>query len=109
MEAAWIGVAGGLVGVLLGSGLSEFFRRSSRIENYASRVFDKRLQIYEELFDKLSEAQSVAEEMMVPNKHPPEERHATISEVVLNLAEYCDKNAFYLNEELTLRWGLYGS
>jgi len=102
MDSAWVGVIGGLVGVLLGSGLSEFFRRSNRIENYAPRVFEKRMQIYEELFRKLSNGQAVAEDVMEKHERPAEERHAMISAVVLGLAEYCDVNAMYLNEELTL-------
>jgi hypothetical protein len=102
MDGAWVGVIGGLAGVLLGSGLAEFFKRSNRIENYAPRVFEKRMQIYEELFRKLTDGQAVAEEIMKSDKHSAEERHAMISAVVLDLAEYCDANALYLNEELTL-------
>jgi len=102
MDAAWIGVAGGLSGVLLGSVLTEAFRRSQRIEAYAPKVFEKRLQIYEELFHKMVEGQTVAGEVMEVGKHNQNERHALISTVVLDLAAYCDKNGFYLSEELTL-------
>ena len=64
MDGAWVGVIGGLAGVLVGSGLSEFFKRSNRIENYAPRVFEKRMEIYEQLFRKLSDEQTTAEDVM---------------------------------------------
>ena len=102
MIAALIGVGGALAGVILGSGIAEIFRRSSRIESYASQVFNKRMQVYEELFSRVADGQSVAEEVMEADKSTKDERHAKISAVILGLAEYCDKNAFYLNEELTV-------
>jgi hypothetical protein len=86
MNTAWIGVLGGLAGVLLGSGLSEFLRRSNRIESYAALIFEKRMQIYEQLFSKVVEARTAAEEVMELGKHPAEERHAMVSAVVLDLA-----------------------
>jgi len=102
MESAWIGVIGGLAGVLTGSALTELLRRANRIESYASRVFDKRMQVHEQLFAKIVSARSVAEEVMEERKCPPDERHSIVSSVVLDIAEYCDDNALYLNEELTL-------
>jgi hypothetical protein len=39
---------------------------------------------------------------MEVGKHPAEERHAMVSAVVLDLATFCDTNALYLNEELTV-------
>lgn len=46
MESAWIGLAGLLIGVLLG----EYFHRNKRIEIYSQKVFDKRLSVHEELY-----------------------------------------------------------
>jgi hypothetical protein len=74
--------------VLLGSGLSELFRRSNRIETYASRIFDKRMQIYEQLFAKIIDAQAIAREVMETGKHSKEERHAMVSAVVLDIADF---------------------
>jgi len=102
MEAAWVGVIGGLAGVLLGSGLSEVLRRSNRIESYASRVFDKRMEMYEQLFTKFIDAQAMALEVMERGKHTKEERHAMISAVILDIADFSDRNALYLNEELAI-------
>jgi len=51
-----------------------FLDVSSRIENYASRIFDKRMQTYEQLFGKLIDAQTVAGEVMEMDKHSAEER-----------------------------------
>ena len=47
MDPAWIALAGGLSGVLIGSGLTEYFRRASRIETYSAAIFERRLSIYE--------------------------------------------------------------
>ena len=102
MQSAWIGVIGGLAGVLTGSALTEVLRRANRIEHYASRVFDKRMQVYEQLFAKIVSARSVAEEVMEQGKYSPEKRHAIISAVIFDIAEYSDDNALYLNDELTL-------
>ena len=102
MVAALIGVVGALSGVILGSGITELFRRSSRIEHYASQIFDKRVQIHEELFRKVMEGKSIAEDVMDAKGSTAEERHATISVVIMDIAEYCDKNAFYLSPELTV-------
>jgi xanthosine utilization system XapX-like protein len=38
----------GLLGVLVGISINEWLRKRNRIETYAARVFDKRLEIYEE-------------------------------------------------------------
>ncbi len=102
MEAAWIGVIGGLAGVLLGSGISELLRRSNRIEIYASHIFDKRTQIYEQLYTKMVEGQDVVEQVMKNDELSAEERHAMISTIVLDLADFCDVHQLYLNEELAL-------
>lgn len=64
MQSAWIGVIGGLAGVLTGSALTELLRRANRIESYASHVFDKRMQVHEQLFSKIVSARSVAEEVI---------------------------------------------
>jgi hypothetical protein len=102
MDPAWIALAGGLSGVLIGSGLTEYFRRASRIETYSAAIFERRLSIYESLFKKLAEYQSVAEDVMTNDKYSDEERHSMISQVVLDIASYCDEHAFHLNEELTV-------
>jgi len=56
MEEAVIG----LLGVLLGIGLGEYLRRKRRLENYSSTVFEKRLALYEELFEKVNKYSVVA-------------------------------------------------
>lgn len=56
MEAAIIGLTGMLLGILL----NELLRRRNRIEGYAVRVFDKRLEIYEGLYERVSACSEVA-------------------------------------------------
>jgi len=60
MESAIVGCLGLLLGVVLG----EFFRRRRRIEVYAQKVFEKRLEIHEELHALMRAAYVVAVEVM---------------------------------------------
>lgn len=102
MNSAWIGLFGGLIGILIGSGLTEYFRRTSRIETYSAAIFQKRLSIYEALFNKIAGYQDIVAAIMADEKHSDEERHIATSHIVLDIAKYCDENAFYLNEELVV-------
>ncbi|PHI35208.1 hypothetical protein CBQ28_20545 [Pseudoalteromonas sp. GCY] len=49
----------GLIGVLLGVLLNEYFRRNARIEKYSEKVFEKRLEVYESFSKEISLAASV--------------------------------------------------
>ena len=51
MTQALIGVLGVLVGIFV----NELLRRNRRIEDYSTKIFEKRLQVYEELYSKLHE------------------------------------------------------
>ena len=60
METAFIG----LLGVLLGVLLNEYFRKKSRIEIYSKEVFQKRLEIYEELYKKMEDSYLIAQDII---------------------------------------------
>lgn len=92
----------GLVGVLLGIIISEMVRRRHRIENYSSAVFEKRLQIQEELFRMVNCCDEVARDLIENDSYSKEERHEIVSSAILPIAKYCDDNELYISEELTV-------
>lgn len=98
METALIG----FLGVLLGIVINEQLRRRSRIENYSTSVFDKRLELYEELFRRVSRYSEVANEVIKNSALTKEQRHALVSESIHEVAGFCDEHELYLDEEVTV-------
>lgn len=97
METALIG----LLGVLLGIILNETLRRRHRIENYSSLVFKKRLEIHEELFQRVGHCHEIAADLIKNEAYSKTERHEIVSNAILPIAKYCDENELYINEELS--------
>jgi len=89
MTQALIGILGVLVGILA----NEVIRRRRRIEDYSTRIFEKRLQVYEELYWKLHECYEAANEALGGDQ-PVEQRHEIIAALVFPLMEFMDKNFF---------------
>ena len=98
MEQAIIGI----VGIFLGLLISEYFRRTSRVETFAKEIFQKRLKIYETLYYKINNARSVASDIFENQEYSKEERHTIWSEVVMDIAQYNDKHALFLHDEITV-------
>jgi hypothetical protein len=93
MEAALVGLAG----VLLGAFLGEYFRRRNRIEIYSQKVFERRLEVYEELMKLVQAAYKAADEVMTNSELTEGERHSLMSATILPIAEYADHNALYID------------
>jgi hypothetical protein len=98
METAFIGLAG----VLLGIFINEILRRRNRIESYAGRVFDKRLEIYEGLYQRVAGLEPLATDLIQNPNYSHEERHQIVSVAVHDVAGWCDDNDMYINEELSV-------
>lgn len=98
MEAALIGLTGVLLGILL----NELLRRKNRIEGYAARVFDKRLEVYEGLYERVSACSQVAADVIENADYSSEDRHAIVSAAIHEIAGWCDKHDMYINEEITV-------
>jgi xanthosine utilization system XapX-like protein len=93
----------GLLGVLVGISINEWLRRRNRIETYAARVFDKRLEIYEELYQRVSAAQEIANDVIENDGYSHDDRHAMVSAGVHSIAGGCDEHDdMYINEEITV-------
>lgn len=98
METALIGLTGVLLGILL----NELLRRRNRIEGFAARVFDKRLEIYEGLYERVCACGEVASDVAENPAYAEEERHALVSVAIHEIASWCDKHDMYINEEITI-------
>lgn len=92
----------GLIGVLLGLFINEFFRRKNRIELYSKEVFQKRLSVYEQLYEKMEHAFSVAVDIIENPQYSESERHSLWSAVVLDAAKFTDMNGLYLNQNVVV-------
>lgn len=99
MESAWIGLAGLLIGVLLG----EYFHRNKRIEIYSQKVFDKRLSVHEELYKIFLESNEMVSEAMTNSTLNEVERKNLVGSVIHSLCAFTDKNGFYLNDCLIIQ------
>lgn len=99
----------GLAGILIGLLLNEYFRKTNRIENYSSKVFDKRLEVYEQLMVHVHEKSTLVTEI-IENYETLEEitediAHEACFKAGLDIMEFCDLNQLYLNEEITVHIG----
>jgi hypothetical protein len=99
MESAWLGLAGVLIGVLLG----EYFHRNKRIEIYSQKVFDKRLSVHEELYTIFFEGGEIVSEVMTNTALNEVDRKALVSSVIHSLCTFMDANSFYLNEAIMVQ------
>jgi len=100
MTQALIGVMGVLIGILI----NEALRRHRRIEDYSTKIFEKRLQVYEELYWKLHECYNVGNEVL-SGDHSAEKRHEIMASLVFPLLEFMDKNSLYLSDEIGVHCG----
>lgn len=92
----------GIFGVLLGAILNELLRRNRRIEAYTVRVFDKRLDKYEELMAHLQAASEIATDVMENPEYTQEQRHELISAAIWPIAQFTSDNELYIDPELAL-------
>jgi hypothetical protein len=88
--------------LLLGIVVNELVRRSNRIEAYAKDVFDKRFSVYEGLWKLINDAKPIADSVIEDGSLSAEARHQIVSNLVLDIAQFCDENALYLNEDVTV-------
>lgn len=92
----------GLLGVLVGIFVNEYFKRKDREALFSDAIFQKRLFVYEELFIKMHKASEVGGEIIKEENLSKEERHEIWSTVVLDIAGYTDKHKLYINEEIAV-------
>jgi hypothetical protein len=100
MTQALIGVMGVLIGILA----NEALRRHRRIEDYSTKIFEKRLQVYEELYWRLHECYDAANEVL-DGDHSPQERHEIMARLVFPMLEFMDKHSLYLTDEIGVHCG----
>lgn len=93
MEAALIG----LVGVLIGALIGEYFRRRNLVDAYAQKIFERRLEVYEGLMKLVQHAYTVASEVLETPKLTAKQRLDAISGAIHPIAQYTDENALFID------------
>lgn len=99
MNALWAPLFG-LFCVIIGIVLNELIRRSMRVEIFAPKIFEKRLEKHEELMELIQVGYEVASDVMTNSSYSAEERLALISEVVGTIAEFVDREVLFLDPDL---------
>lgn len=94
------GILAALLGIAVGSILTELIRRRNRIEAYSQPVFARRLEVHEQLYRMVYSVLPVFVDVVDNDSYDDEERLLLVSDAVLALAKYCDDNALYLDERL---------
>ena len=92
----------GLIGVLIGMLLAEYFRRQGRIEIFSKGIFQKRLNIYEKLYKITEEIYNEANDIIENPNYSKEKRKELWSENIFKLAGFLDENSLYINENITV-------
>ncbi|QTT83060.1 hypothetical protein HUT29_17750 [Pseudomonas chlororaphis] len=98
MESALIGIVGVVIGIIV----NEFIRRKNRIENYAQKTFDKRLEIFEELYQRVAACGTVGQRVIDDRELSPAARSGLVSSEIFKIADWCDLHGMYLKEEVTI-------
>lgn len=98
MESALIGIIGVIIGIIA----NEFIRRKNRIESYAQKTFDKRLEIFNELYQRVSVCGKVGQQLIADRELALAERLEVVSREIFEIAEWCDLHGMYLEEEVTV-------
>lgn len=99
MENALIALLGVLIGVLC----NEYFRRENRIEKYSEKMFDKRLEIHEHLYQKIQESASVIDDIINDERILETDRQQYVSNVILGIADFLEPIEFYLDQNLIVQ------
>lgn len=102
MQSALIGLLGVFVGILL----TELFRKQSRVEQFWSPVFAKRLDAHEALYKKVQSSYCVLCELYENNEYPIEERHEMAVADGMSLMNLLDEHDLFLGEKLTVHIGM---
>jgi len=92
----------GVVGVIIGILITEFFKRKEQKSLYSKTIYEKKLKIYERLFSKMNHASLLGHKILKESELPEEERYNLWAPLVIDLAEFTDKNKLYLNEEISI-------
>ena len=90
----------GMLGVVVGTVLNEYLRRSRRVEEYSLDIFKKRLEAYETLMSLINDGSELASEAIDEPDLSPEERHDLVSAAIGPIALFVDRKVLYIDEEL---------
>ena len=87
----------GLLGVVLGVLISEFFRRRNRVEFYSQKLFERRLEAHEKLLALVNAGASIAEQVMTGHDLSKDDRLALISAAIHEIAKFVDEKPMLID------------
>ncbi len=91
----------GLIGIVIGIALTEYFRKRRRIDDYSKIIFEKRLSIYEDLYRMISEGNEVISEK-INEGETYEKMHELVSCIIHNIIEFNERNEFYIDDNIMM-------
>ncbi|HQG09194.1 MAG TPA: hypothetical protein PL093_00965 [Candidatus Pacearchaeota archaeon] len=101
-----ISILSGPVGVIVGILLTEWLNNSRQRFIYLEKMFEKKLEIYENLYKKMKKAYDLGIEILNDKESTKDERLKKWTATVLDVSKYLDDNTLYLNEYVRLHCAL---
>lgn len=95
----------GMLGVFVGMVLDYFIRRDERLNKFSEIVFNKRLTIYEELYEKVQDYRQLFGKLIEDEETNADERERLLFLSGLEVMRFSDESGFYLSDELTVYLG----
>lgn len=80
--------------------MNEIVRRRNRREVFAPKIFEKRLEAYEGLFERVHASDKELSELLAGDSLTKEEAHAHVSKLVFHVAYYVEDHRLYLDDDL---------
>jgi hypothetical protein len=105
MDSTLISALIGIAGIFIGIFLAEFFRRRSKIEKFTEVLFNKRLNIYEELFEKYLDLTNVFYALNESNSEAHEKLDVW-QQNVFDFLRWMDKKFMFIGDELSVHLSL---
>ncbi|WP_411383815.1 hypothetical protein ACK3BK_04660 [Pseudomonas sp. L7] len=99
MDSALLGILGVIIGIVA----NEWIRRRNRIESYAQKTFEKRLEIYEVLFQLVNAGGAAGTKAIKDSSLCFEDRFDLVNGAIVDIVQWCDEHSLYLDEEVTIQ------
>ena len=94
----------GLIGIIIGIVLTEFIRRTNRIESFNNQIFNERLKAFIDLY-RLMQDTYVQVNEYIDNFNNYEHKiwNEIVSDTIFSIVRFTDENGFLISEQLKLQ------
>jgi hypothetical protein len=92
----------GPISVLIGIFVSEYFKKKNRDSLFSEKIFNKKIDIYEKLFNMMRSAYEINNEIINDKNLSKENRNLKWSSVILPIGDFIDTNQLYISDELSV-------